>query len=139
MQSVELRGLDETVKRLEGFPDAVKAARAAFFEEAGDVLLTAVRRRIGGTGRVADVQERYLGSGKGYAAVRAKAKTELNGYAAGYITNALEGGHAARGGKGHVPGKYMYRQTNAAELAKLCEDGARAIEKKAEAYLEGEE
>lgn len=30
MQSVEIRGLDETVKKLEGFPDAVKAAKAAF-------------------------------------------------------------------------------------------------------------
>ena len=138
MQSVEIRGLNETVKKLEGFPDAVKAARAAFFEEAGDAMLAAVRRRIGGTGRVANAQERYLGSGKGYAAVRAKANTELNGYPAGYITNALEGGHAARGGKDRVAGKYMYLQTAAAELAKLREDGARAIEKKAEAYLEGE-
>lgn len=138
MQSVEIRGLDETVKKLEGFPDAVKAAKATFFEEAGEVMLAAVQRRIGGTGRVAGVQERYIGSGKGYAAVRAKARTELNGYAAGYITNALEGGHLTNGGKSRVLGKYMYQMTAASELVKLQEDGAREIEKKAAAYLEGE-
>lgn len=138
MQSVEIRGLDETVKKLEGFPDAVKAAKAAFFEETGEVMLAAVQRRIGGTGRVAGVQERYIGSGKGYAAVRAKARTELSGYAAGYITNALEGGHLTKGGKSRVLGKYMYQMTAASELVKLQEDGAREIEKKAAAYLEGE-
>ena len=150
MQSVELRGLDEVVKKLEGFPEALRAARGEFFAEAGDELLAAVQRGIGGTGRVAGVQERYLGSGKGYAAVRARAKTDLDGYAAGYITNALEGGHAQTAGR-YVPalgarlkadratGKYMYRAAARSELPRLAEEGAREIEKKAMAYLEGGE
>lgn len=136
MQSVEISGLDAVAKRLEGFPATLRASRAEFFEEAGQELLGAVKRRIGGTGRVAGVQDRYIGSGKGYAAVRAKAKTELNGYAAGYITNALENGHAARDGS-RVSGKYMYRNTEP-EALRLAEEGAREIEKKALAYLEGE-
>lgn len=136
MQSVEISGLDAVAKRLEGFPAALRASRAEFFEEAGQELLSAVQRRIGGTGRVAGVQGRYIGSGKGYTAVRAKAKTELDGYAAGYITNALENGHAARDGS-RVSGKYMYRNTEP-EALRLAEEGAREIEKKALAYLEGE-
>ncbi len=149
MQSVEISGLDEVVKKLEGFPEALKKARSAFFEEAGAQLLSSVRQHIGGTGRVAGVQDRYLGSGGGYAAVRAKAKAELDGYAAGYVTNALENGHEQTAGR-YVPalgkrltkeraaGKYMYRGT-AGELAQIAETGAREIEKKAMAYLEGRE
>ena len=82
-----------------------------------------------------------------YAAVRAKAKTELRGYAPGYVTNALEGGHVQTPGRyvpamgkklkaNRVKGKYMYRKT-AAELPQIAERGAQEIEKKAMAYLEG--
>lgn len=84
---------------------------------------------------------------RNYAAVRAKAKTELRGYAAGYVTNALEGGHVQTPGRyvpamgkklkaNRVKGKYMYRKT-AAELPQIAERGAQEIEKKAMAYLEG--
>ena len=147
MQSVEISGLKEIQKRLEGYPEAMKKARSEFFEEAGREMLSTVRRRIGGQGYVANVQDQYVGSGGGYAAVRAKAKTELRGYAAGYVTNALEGGHVqtpdryvlAMGKKlkaNRVKGKYMYRKT-AAELPQIAERGAQEIEKKTMAYLEG--
>ena len=90
--------------------------------------------------------------GDGYAAVRAKADTELRGYAAGYITNALENGHKVRGPSGHakreresrreegrdrVAGIYMYHMTDADVVRRLTAEGAREIEKKAMAYLEG--
>ena len=101
MQSVEISGLKEIQKKLEGYPEAMKKARSEFFEEAGREMLSTVRRRIGGQGYVANVQDRHVGSGRGYAAVRAKAKTELRGYAAGYVTNALEGGHV------QTPGRYV--------------------------------
>lgn len=101
MQSVEISGLKEIQKKLEGYPEAMKKARSEFFEEAGREMLSTVRRRIGGQGYVANVQDRHVGSGGGYAAVRAKAKTELRGYAAGYVTNALEGGHV------QTPGRYV--------------------------------
>lgn len=99
---------------------------------------------------MANVQDQHVGSGGGYAAVRAKAKTELRGYAAGYITNALENGHAVRKASGtakrkrksrknmdRVAGKYMYRMTEADVAHRLTAEGAREIEKKAMAYLEG--
>ena len=135
MQSVEISGLKEIQKKLEGYPEAMKKARSEFF------------RRIGGQGYVANVQDQHIGSGAGYAAVRAKAKTELRGYAAGYVTNALEGGHVQTPGRyvpamgkklkaNRVKGKYMYRKT-AAELPQIAERGAQEIEKKAMAYLEG--
>ena len=96
MQSVEIQGLDKVTKALEDMPGAVREARAVVFEEMGGELLGAVQQRLGGSGRVAGVQEYQVGSGKGYVAVRAKAKTYLGGYAAWYITNALEGGHKVR-------------------------------------------
>ena len=148
MQSVEISGLKEVQKKLDGFPEAMKQARGEFFEEAGQKMLSAVRRRIGGSGRVAGVQERYTGTGKGYAAVRAKDDTDLDGYAAGYITNALENGHKQQSGRyvpaigkrrkeSQVSGKYMYHKTESIELQQLTENGAKEIEKKAMAYLEG--
>ena len=96
MQSVEIQGLDKVTKALEDMPGAVREARAVVFEEMGGELLGAVQQRIGGSGRVAGVQEYQVGSGKGYVAVRAKAKTYLGGYAAGYINNALEGASLPR-------------------------------------------
>lgn len=150
MQSVEISGLKEIQKRLEGYPEAMKKARSEFFEEAGREMLSTVRRRIGGQGYVANVQDQYVGSGGGYAAVRAKAKTALRGYAAGYITNALENGHVVRKSSetdkrkrksrkntDRVAGKYMYRMTEADVARRLTEEGAREMEKKAMAYLEG--
>ena len=59
MQSVEISGLKEVQKRLEGYPEAMKKARSEFFEEAGREMLSTVRRRIGGQGYVANVQEVY--------------------------------------------------------------------------------
>ena len=85
MQSVEIQGLDKVTKALEDMPGAVREARAVVFEEMGGELLGAVQQRIGGSGRVAGVQEYQVGSGKGYVAVRAKAKTYLGGYAAGAL------------------------------------------------------
>lgn len=150
MQSVEISGLREVITKLDAVPEIIREARAEFFEEAGTSLLSDVRGRIGGTGRIAGVQEFYVGTGKGYAAVRAKAKTNVGKYAAGYITNALENGHEGRTASGkakrkrrsrakasRVPGKYMYRNTAAQELDQLAETGARRIEELVAKKLEG--
>lgn len=150
MQSVEIKGLDKVKKALENAPQAIREARAQVFDEMGEELLGVVQQRIGGSGRVTGVQEYRVGSGKGYVAVRAKAKTELDGYAAGYITNALEGGHEVRKASGkaererksrvkmrRVPGKFMYRDTGAQELKHAAETAAQRIETAAMKALEG--
>jgi len=153
MQSVEIQGLDRVVKALENMPEVIREARAEVMEEMGQELLGAVQQRIGGTGRIADVQDYHVGSGKGYVAVRAKADTELDGYAAGYITNALEGGHAfpGQGVQGlsrrerrerqssnqRVPGKYMYRDTDRQDVDRLTETAAQRIEDVAIKALDG--
>ena len=150
MQSVEISGLREVITKLDAAPELIREARAEFFEEAGASLLSDVRRRIGGTGKIAGVQEFYVGTGKGYAAVRAKAKTNVGKYAAGCITNSLENRHEGRTASGkakrkrrsrakasRVPGKYMYRNTAAQELDQLAETGARRIEELVAKKLEG--
>ena len=147
MQSVEIQGLDKVVKALENMPEVIREARAEVMEEMGQDLLGAVKQRIGGTGRIADVQDYHVGSGKGYVAVRAKADTELDGYAAGYITNALEGGHEirrpaqansrSRARVDRVPGKYMYWDTGRQEAERLAETAAQRIEDAALKALDG--
>lgn len=150
MQSVEIKGFQELVKRLDTMPQAVREARAEFMDETGRKLLEAVRGRIGGTGRVAGAQEYQVGSGKGYAAVRAKANTDLNGYAAGYITNSLENGHVQEPGRyipaigmrltrKQVEGKHMYETVAGQDLRWAAEEGARIIEAKVLAHMEGRE
>lgn len=146
MQSVVIQGLDKVTKALEDMPQVIREARGEVMEEMGKELLSSVQHRIGyltgsehrrGSDHVADVQEYRVGSGKGYVAVRAKADTELDGYAAGYITNALEGGHNIRrpntsnsGSKSkvtRVAGKYMYRDSQL-DAAQLADEAARRIE-----------
>ena len=75
MQEIRVNGLDQIVQRLNASPAVLREARAAALEDAGAELLDIVRGRIGGTGRIQGVQAVYLGSGKGYVAVRAKAET----------------------------------------------------------------
>jgi hypothetical protein len=147
MQSIELNGMSEVQKAFDQLPEVIRQAKADVFEAVGQELLSQVQVRIGGP-RVSAVQEYQVGSGKGYVAVRAMAKTELDGYAAGYITNALENGHAIRTPSGKakrerksrarvaaVRGKYMYRETQEANAIQLAEEGAKRIEETAVAYL----
>lgn len=136
MQSVEVRGMDEIAQALEDLPRVIEEARAEVFEEIGQELLPAVQARIGGSGSVAGAQEYVVGSGKGYVAVRAKRNAQIKGYAAGYVTNALEHGHKVRNSKAHVSGKYMYRETANDEMAKTAETVRKRIEEAALKRLE---
>lgn len=101
--------LDRLVKKLEQAPQVIKEAKRQAFETAALKLQDAVQSEIGGSGRVRDWQEAYVGSKWGYAAVRPRANTyaESRGpetfgerrkkphptYAVGYITNAINNGH----------------------------------------------
>ena len=108
--------------------------------EAGPAMLSAVRGRIGGTGRVQRWQETHMGSGGGYMAVRPRAETtDGHGYAVGYVTNAIEGGHRQEPGRyvpaiqrkltrEMVPGKYMYEMSGQ-ELDRIAQRAADQVER----------
>ncbi|MBR2934907.1 MAG: hypothetical protein IKB79_04950 [Oscillospiraceae bacterium] len=139
MQSVEIKGLDKVIRSLDTLPDVIRQARVEALEAEAEPLLALVQQGIGRGPRragdshmhIADVQSTFMGSGKGYLAVRAKAKTDIvsprgKRHAAGYVTNALENGHKAAGG-GRVGGKYMYANARPA-----AEDASRRLKEKIE-------
>ena len=145
---MEIQGLNEIRKRFEDCPKEIKAICAATLKDTGQELLEKVQGRIGGRGRIAGVQEYRIGSGKGYVAVRAKAKTDLGGYAAGYITNALENGHSQTPGRyvpgigkelrhGRVEGKQMYQAVRTQDLPAVVEQAAHQIADAAAEQLGG--
>ena len=125
-----MQELEILARQLESSCETLQEVRRAALDKAGGKLLRAVRSRIGGTGKVQSWQEKHLGSGGGYAAVRPAAKTyDRAGNAVGYVTNAIEGGHRVRTGSGpsrarmqRVPGKWMYRSTNPAQIAAAARD-----------------
>lgn len=125
-----MQELEIISRKLESSCDKLREVRRQALDEAGDKLLGAVRARIGGTGKVQSWQEKHMGSGGGYVAVRPEAKAyDGHGNAVGYVTNAIEGGHRVRTGRGpsrarmqRVPGKWMYRGTDPARIAAEARD-----------------
>ena len=102
MQSVQFESLDAVSKRLEQTIKMFPQARREVLEQIGRSALSTVQGNIGGRGKVQSWQACHIGTGSGYAAVRAKANTyqETKGgkrYAVGYLTNAIENGHSVRG------------------------------------------
>ena len=143
-----MQELEAFSRDLEGLLPKLRQARRAALEDAGDQMLAAVRSRIGGSGKVQRWQDLYMGSGGGYAAVRARAEVnDENGYAVGYVTNALESGHRQTPGRyvpalgrkltrDRVPGKYMYARS-AQVLDRIAQSAAERIEASMEHILEG--
>lgn len=98
-QSVTVKGLDELIESLQDVAEDFPRVRREFHEAVADEIWEEAQKSLGNraktnTGKIAEMQEKYVGSGGGYAAVRPKAKMFHKGYAYGYITNALENGHA---------------------------------------------
>lgn len=125
-----MQELEIIARKLESSCEQLREIRRQALDEAGDKLLGAVRGKIGGTGKVQSWQQKYMGSGGGYTAVRPAAKTyDRSGNAVGYVTNAIEGGHRVRTGRcpsrakmQRVPGKWMYRSINPAQIAAAARD-----------------
>ena len=107
-----MRQLEILADRFDASVEALPEIRREALERAGRGLLSTVRGRTGGTGKVQSWQELHMGSRGGYAAVRPKAGTFYRGYAAGYVTNAIENGHRTRSG-GRAAGKHMYLRSQA--------------------------
>lgn len=98
-QSVTVKGLDELIGSLqdvaEDFPRVRREFHEAVTEEIREEVLKSLSSRTkSSTGKVAGWQESVVGSGGGYAAVRPIKGKDGHGRAYGYITNAIESGHA---------------------------------------------
>lgn len=104
MQSVEMRGMNQLSDDLEALLKESPKLRRELHQELADMAQKEVRQAIAGSvndshGRVRGWQEKYVGSGGGYAAVRpTDSSTGKN--SPGAITNYLEGGHKIRPASG---------------------------------------
>lgn len=67
---IDTRELERLIEKLEQSPKVLSEAKRRAFEAAAPKLKALLDQEIGGTGRVRDWQQSYVGSKGGYAAVR---------------------------------------------------------------------
>lgn len=106
--TVDADDLKKIIEQWDHVLREIPGAKRLLLEHLGAQMKKSVLSHLGPSEHVAGWQSTFPGSGGGYVAVRPKAKTEYEGYAVGYITNALEGGHVTSNG-GSVPGKFFYK------------------------------
>lgn len=97
-QSVTVKGLDELIGSLQDVAEDFSRVRREFHEAVAEEIREEVLKSLGSrakssTGKVAGWQESVVGTLGGYAAMRPR-KGKNGKYAYGYITNAIESGHA---------------------------------------------
>ena len=97
-QSVTVKGLDELIGSLQDVAEDFPRVRREFHEAIAAEIQDEVVKSLGSraresSGKVAGWQESVVGTLGGYAAMRPR-KGKNGKYAYGYITNALENGHA---------------------------------------------
>lgn len=114
MESVDTRDIDLLLESWDQLLADFPKEKTVLLEDLGKELLTEIQGRIQGSGTVQSWQSYYLGSKKGYVAVRAKANTYKRTaggkqYAVGYVTNAIEGGHRHRRPSPERKAGYYYR------------------------------
>jgi hypothetical protein len=106
MQSVDTRELENFIDKLDKLPGKIKEWRRELHERLAEILKRELDRNIDaslsdGEAKIKAWQTEYVGSGGGYAAVRATAKGS-DGYPSsgpnspGAVTNYLENGHRIR-------------------------------------------
>lgn len=132
MQQLSIAGLSTHFEQL---LRKIPEERRALFERLGPQMEAAVRRTIGGSGKVASWQEGAVGSKGGYAAVRPRAKAVHKGYAVGYITNAITSGHKTPNG-GFVAGKRYYEAAEPSVKA-ILEREIKTLEARLKEAVEG--
>ena len=103
----DVNGLRQFGKRCDAEVKRKRADQRAIHERRGARMQTAVRGQIRGKindahGHISGIQGRVVGSGGGYAAVRA-AGTDSGPDSLNAITNYLENGHAIRRPSGRSP------------------------------------
>lgn len=158
MQSVEIKGLDELDAKFAKILKEQPARRRELHDRLGDLAKSEVDAQIAssgmknGGGRLRGWQEKHVGSGGGYAAVRAirgrgPGETLEQQYAnsPGAITNYNEGGHKVRHSTGnakrlrkgrakvsYVEGYHYYKGANAALESKVIAEGQKYADELAE-------
>lgn len=114
MNSVEMTGIDQLIDNFEALLRDYPDIKGNLLEQLAGKILGDVQGAIGGSGQVQGWQDKHVGSGRGYVAVRPKAntyKTTPGGkqYAVGYVTNAIENGHRHRKPSGVRKDGYYYK------------------------------
>lgn len=97
-QQCKVDGLDELIQSIQDVAEDFPRVRREFHEAVAEEIREEVLKSLGSraksnTGKVAGWQESVVGTLGGYAAMRPR-KGKNGKYAYGYITNALENGHA---------------------------------------------
>ncbi|HOR12288.1 MAG TPA: hypothetical protein PKX46_00070 [Clostridia bacterium] len=100
MQSVDTRALDALSRDIDKLLREAPRMRRELHEELAEVMKRTVDTSIAGAlndshGKIQSWQERYVGTGGGYAVVR-PLKGETGPNSPGAITNYLESGHKIR-------------------------------------------
>lgn len=101
-QEVTLRGFDDLQRRFDKVIREESRKRRQIHLKLNDLMKEEVDAEILDSGlrdehgKIRSWQGKFPGSGGGYAAVRAIPGKNDDGYAYGYITNALENGHRVR-------------------------------------------
>lgn len=140
MQSIEINGLNELINRIDDCIEFGQVNHRALHERISERMKQEVDTQIlsagfQNAGEIAGWQSQYVGSGGGYAAVRA-IKDETGDNSPGAITNYLENGHAVR-----PPGKTKPRAKQLRVQGYHFYDSAktqlmRIATEEAEAYLQ---
>lgn len=136
MSNVEKKALSQAMARLDQLTAGLPAQRREAVRRLGGLAETAVQSSIrarvrDSRGKVQSWQQKQLGSGGGYAAVRPARRGALPRYPAtgpdspGAVTNYLEHGWLHRSGR-RVAARRMYRQAEA-QLARRAESEARRL------------
>lgn len=131
MQSIDDAGIKQLEKKFDAVMKKFPQERRALHERIGDMERAEVTGNIAGsgmrsTGTVESWQQKYVGSGGGYAAVRAIKGAGSSG--PGAVTNYLENGHRIRASGGtakrykprvhtaYVNGYHFYAAAKSGEL-----------------------
>ena len=130
MQSIDLSGIERFSDELNKILDEAPGKRRELHEQLATLAKKEVDSQIaasvgGNSGKITEWQEPHVGSGGGYAAVRAT--NSISGAnSPGAITNYLENGHKIRPPSGqakryhpnihhpYVDGKHFYQASSAA-------------------------
>lgn len=100
-QSINISGFDDLDARFDAILKGANEKRREIHEKLGKEMKAEVDYQINSRindshGKIRSWQQDFPGSGGGYTAVRAIEGKNEDGYAYGYITNALENGYRVR-------------------------------------------